>query len=256
MFSILLLAALAQENPFLPPDQRAFNRAMRIADREERARELKRILVEYPGSGGRDRIKLAMIDATARDEAEADRMYRAEFPNPIVSSRYKGPRKRTALLEAFAGADCGPCVAVDLAIAAALERYSRDELAVVVYHRNVPTPDPLAAPLSDTRADFYKTEAVPFYAIDGEVFLDGGGRSRAPAVFDALCERIEKALVAFEPVIDGPAMVVAVDPLVRHTGRNGIRFHHMVAGRGTARVAFAQDPATKRVARAYYADGR
>jgi|GEM_PF-4463885 len=255
MFSILLTVLFAQENPFLPPDQRAFERAMRIEDREKRVRELKRVMAEYPASGGRDRIRLAIIDASARDEAEADRLYRAEFPNPIAAGRYSGSRRRTVLLEAFAGADCGPCVAVDLAVEATIERYSRDELAVVVYHRNVPTRDPMAVPLSDARAEFYKVEAVPFYAIDGETFLDGGGRSLAPSVFEAMRRRIETALRATEPVVNGPATVVAVDPLVRHTGRNGIRFHHMAAGRGTARLTFVQDPITKRVARVRYVDG-
>ena len=70
--------------------------------------------------------------------------YRKRFPNPLRVEEYKPTAKRGSrmvLAELFTGAGCPPCVAADLAFDAVMERYNRNELALVVYHQHVPRPE-------------------------------------------------------------------------------------------------------------------
>src|SRR5207247_402185 len=59
------------------------------------------------------------------DEA-LDKTYNEKFPNPVKPERYQPSAARTdkvVLLELFTGSGCPPCVASDLALDAAMQRY-------------------------------------------------------------------------------------------------------------------------------------
>ena len=119
--------------------------------------------------------------------AMLDSEYRKRFPNPLKLDAYKPGEKRSdrlVLAEVFTGAGCPPCVAADLAFDAAMERYSRKELAVVMYHEHVPRPDPMTNLDTQARSKFYDVTGVPTYVIDGKATTGGGGRDSAREPYD------------------------------------------------------------------------
>ena len=101
-----------------------------------------------------------------------DNAYRQRFPNPLKVEPYQKTTARSdraVLAEVFTGAGCPPCVAADLAMDAALERYARKDVVVLMYHQHIPKPDPMANPSTLARAKFYGLRAVPSYSIDGKL---------------------------------------------------------------------------------------
>ena len=63
--------------------------------------------------------------------------------------------------EVFTGSGCPPCAAADVAFDAAMERYSRKDLAVVMYHVHVPRPDPMTTNETSARSKNYGVPAYP-----------------------------------------------------------------------------------------------
>ena len=116
-----------------------------------------------------------------------DSEYRKRFPNPIRVEVYQPSDKRSdrlVLAEVFTGAGCGPCVGADVAFDAALGRYSRKDLAVVVYHLHIPQPDPMTNTDTQAVAKNDGVTAVPTFFIDGKKTVGGGERGHAKDVFD------------------------------------------------------------------------
>jgi hypothetical protein len=75
-----------------------------------------------------------------------DAEYNKRFPNPVHLDAWRPTAKRTGrlvLAEVFTGSGCPPCAGADLAFDAAMERYSRKDFAVVMYHQHIPRPDPM-----------------------------------------------------------------------------------------------------------------
>jgi hypothetical protein len=70
---------------------------------------------------------------------------------------------------------------MDIAFEAMMERYSREELAVIVYHVHIPAPDPMANPSAEARAKFYEAWGTPAFTIDGKMNGNGGGRDQIQA---------------------------------------------------------------------------
>jgi thiol-disulfide isomerase/thioredoxin len=187
-----------------------------------------------------------------------DAQYRTRFPNPLHLDPYKPSEKRSdrvVLAEVFTGSGCPPCVGADLAFDAAAERYSRRDLAIVMYHQHIPRPDPMTTIETTARFKFYNGVGVPTYAIDGKE-IDGGGAGRdgARGVYGHFNPEIEKELEApaearisvgaslagskvnVKAIVKGvkseskdlKLQVVLVEEDLRYSGENGIRFHPMV----------------------------
>ncbi len=122
-------------------------------------------------------------------EASLDAKYRRGFHNPLKVERYKpaGTRAsesnaRAVLAEFVTGAGCEPCTAVDLAFDAALERYSRRELILLVYPMHAPTSDPMSNHSAQARHKSYETNSAPTVFIDGAEFQRRRGLGdRSPA---------------------------------------------------------------------------
>src|SRR5262249_23591740 len=88
-----------------------------------------------------------------------DERYRRLFPSPLRVKPYKPRSSRTdrvVLAEVFTGAGCPPCVAADLAFDGVLERYERKDVAVLMYHQHIPSPDPMTNTSTQGRAAFYR----------------------------------------------------------------------------------------------------
>ena len=190
-------------------------------------------------------------------EAMLDAEYRKRFPNPVHVEAYKPGEKRSdrmVLAEVFTGSGCPPCAGADVAFDAAMERYARKDLAVVMYHVHVPRPDPMTTVETTARSKNYGVTGVPTFAIDGKKTMGGGPREYAPEVFERFQKDLEKdletaaeATVKIDAGLNGGTVKVSaavgdvksdskdlkvqillVEKEIRHLGENGIRFHPMV----------------------------
>lgn len=191
-------------------------------------------------------------------EEMLDQRYEKESPNPVKVTPYVAGKTRTdrvVLAEIFTGAGCPPCVGPDLAYEAAMKRYKPQELAVLMYHLHIPRPDPMTNPSTQTRAKFYKVNAVPTSAINGVSTVGGGGADTAakffaekiePVVDKALATRADIKLklqatmagqvITVKADVGKPTVaaknltlqIALVEEQVRYSGENGVRFHPMV----------------------------
>ncbi len=191
-------------------------------------------------------------------DAELDTLYRAKFPNPITPEPYVPVPNRTTrvvLAELFTGSACVPCVAANLAMDALAEHYAAKDVAFLVYHANIPQPDPMVVAGGDARRTSYKVSGVPTLQVDGAVRVGGGGeRDTAVDTYADYRKVIDKELaepaaaeVRLTAARAGSAVKVSVrvaglaagvkDPrlhivlaerALRFSGENGIRFHNMV----------------------------
>jgi thiol-disulfide isomerase/thioredoxin len=193
-------------------------------------------------------------------ESMLDSAYRQRFPNPLKLEPYKPAEKRgdrMVLGEVFTGAGCPPCVAADLAFDAAMQRYSRKELAVVMYHEHIPRPDPMTNPDTQARYKAYEGAGVPTFAIDGKTTVGGGSRDNTKSVYDGsrgfnkdiekdletpaeaqlnLSASIANGVVKVNAAVDKvkseskdlKLQVLLVEKELTYSGENGVRFHPMV----------------------------
>jgi thiol-disulfide isomerase/thioredoxin len=190
-------------------------------------------------------------------EALLDAEYNKRYPNPIKLDRYVPTEKRSdrvVLAEVFTGSGCGPCAAADLAFDAAMERYSRKDLAVIMYHVHIPRPDPMTSTETLAIQKLYAVNGVPSFLIDGKSMLGGGSREMAKGVYDRFAEDIRKGLetpaeahitagasvkgntVSVNTRIHGvksdskdlKVKIALVEKELRYNGENGVRYHPMV----------------------------
>lgn len=123
-------------------------------------------------------------------EALLDRTFAARHVNPVTTTRYvatSARTSRTVLAEMFTGAACLPCISVDLSLERVMERYSRSEVVLLVYHIHAPTSDPYSNFAVEARSAFYGVHAAPTVLLDGTVAPVGeGGGPLATTIFPKL----------------------------------------------------------------------
>ena len=167
--------------------------------------------------------------------------------------------QRVVLAELFTGAECGPCVAADLAFDTLGQRFDRQTVAVLCYHLNVPGPDPMTNPDSEARGRYYRARATPTILLDGlDMQTGGGSASFAPELFNTCRERVESRRgrrafarfsnltahragdsitiagsvdVASEWVLDPRLRIVLVENGIRYSGSNRVPVHNFVVRR-------------------------
>jgi hypothetical protein len=170
----------------------------------------------------------------------------------------KGKSDRTAVVELFTGAECPPCVAVDLAFDGLLKAYKPTEAILLEYHLHIPGPDPLVCPDGLDRAKYYddQIEGTPALFIGGKLGSDSGGPAAAAEKFfkrycggiDDLLEKPagvklalavtkgEKGALSAKATVtdlDAPGekvmlRFVLTEERIRYAGGNGLRYHHHV----------------------------
>jgi hypothetical protein len=141
-----------------------------------------------------------------------------------------------------------------LAFDALMERYSRNDVAVLMYHLHIPVLDPMANPSTLARAKSLGVTGTPSFAIDGKKEVGGAGRDETKSYYDKLNALVEQRLQ--EPaqarlslnasLQDGVVKVRAgvagvksassdlrvhialVEEHLSYSGQNGVRFHPMV----------------------------
>ncbi|HEV3439259.1 MAG TPA: hypothetical protein VG122_17970 [Gemmata sp.] len=178
-------------------------------------------------------------------------------PEPFAGRKAKSDR--AMLVEVFTGAECPPCVAVDLGFDGLMKTYKPSEVICLQYHLHIPRPDPLTSPDAMKRAEeFYgeQIEGTPTVFIGGKLGPPGGGPTsaaeKAYASFRKVVEEgLEKpagvklgltiakeekgALSAKATVtdLDAPGEKVMLrfalaEERIRYIGGNGLKYHHMV----------------------------
>ena len=191
-----------------------------------------------------------------RDFADYSKTF--PFKTEVYSGR-KAKSDRAMLVEVFTGAECPPCVAVDLAFDGLLKTYKPSEVICLQYHLHVPRPDPLTCPDSEKRAEEYyreQIEGTPTILIGGKLGpASGGPRAAAEQAYAAFRKVIEDGLEKPSTVklgltiargekgaisakatvsdLEAPGEKMALrfalaEERVRYTGGNGLRYHHMV----------------------------
>jgi tetratricopeptide (TPR) repeat protein len=198
----------------------------------------------------------------AKLDAEINEHYRA-LPRSTKHDPYTPGARRTdrvVVIEMFTGSACPPCVAADLAFDAAMERYDMGTVIPLAYHQHIPGPDPMTTPETVVRRNYYSVNGVPTMHVSGMLAaneqgenLGGGGRARAPEVYEKYVGLIDRALevpseaaVSVKGTISGDKVTITADvsklpqtaDLRLHLvlaekellfgGENGIRGHHMV----------------------------
>jgi PKD repeat protein len=95
---------------------------------------------------------------------------------PAPSMAEEGPldlhatTDRTVLVELFTGADCDPCIYVDLGLEDFMANYNRDKVAALVYHRSIPEYDKLETLQAIDRQAWYIPSgghSTPNFWVDG-----------------------------------------------------------------------------------------
>ena len=181
---------------------------------------------------------------------------------PLVVEPSAGRRDpagdRVVLVELFTGAQCGPCVAADVAFDALGACYKPIDLITLQYHLHIPGPDPLTCPDAISRQDYYGIRSTPSTYFNGRALAGSGGAAgdsrrkfnQYRHVIDELLEgkreaRVELAArrIGDEVRITASAKVdrrtgapsgnrrlrlALVEESVTYTGRNGLPSHHHV----------------------------
>ena len=100
-------------------------------------------------------------------------------PAPLATTQ------RTVLIELFTGAACGPCVNVDEALDQMGTDYTRDQIAILVYHRSIPDTDVLETTETSARHIWYipgAGQSTPNFWVDGKIPYANGFGSKAAGV--------------------------------------------------------------------------
>ncbi len=170
----------------------------------------------------------------------------------------KAKSDRAAVVEVFTGAECPPCVGVDLAFDGLMKTYKPTEVILLQYHFHVPRPDPLTNADGMDRVEYYadKIRGAPTLFISGKLGTGSGGGAADSEKFykqfrTAIDEVLEKpagvklslavskgekggfSAKATIADLEAPGEKVMlrfalVEERIRYTGGNGLRYHHMV----------------------------
>ena len=215
-------------------------------------------------------LRKAKKDADAKElQVRIDRLEPRDYQEysktmpPFKPDEFKGRKAksdRAVLVELFTGAECAPCVSVDLAFDSLGRTYKPSEVVLLQYHAHIPGPDPLVSVDGSARMDFYnkrdEDKSTPQIFINGKADKSGGGAQPRMAkvkyqdyrdVIDNLLEspatvklNATASLKGEELTIKGtvadlqkPGDKVSLrfalaEERIRYQGGNGVRYHHSV----------------------------
>lgn len=268
-----LLRDAVERDPLLPGALLALAKLEHERGEEAGALDhyLKAAALSYLRGADADALKALYTKrhgSLATMEADINARY-ATLPKMLTAEPYAPTARRTnrvVVLEMFTGSACPPCVAADLAFDTTLDRYDAATVIPLAYHVHIPGPDPMTTPEGSNRRQFYNVTGVPTMQVSGMMAanpagdnLGGGGRNRAPDVYEKYVGLIDRALevraeagVAVRATVSGDAVTVTADvsalpasaadlrlhlviaeKTLMFGGENGVRAHHMVV-RGVA----------------------
>ena len=265
---------LSQQEPYAAIGLAYAQRAERLLEPKDSAKTKQRVLTVLAGAlekaGKKDDAKevqgrIAKLDKEMKAEAikleaQADEEYLKKMPpfkiEPFAGR--KGKSTRVVLAELFTGAECGPCIAADLAFDGLTKTYKASDVVMLQYHLHVPGFDPLTNPDTEARQEYYsdEVEGTPALILNGKLAFGQGSTSTADSEkiyaefrkrIDPLLEKEAQAELEFSAVRRGNKIeinaevaevatpgdnirlrFVLVEETQRYVGGNGIRFHHHV----------------------------
>jgi hypothetical protein len=179
---------LAEQEPFAAiaveqarQGERLLGRSDDIATQLQTLDTLARVLRKAKRDAEAKDVEGRIAKLEPRDYAE----YSKTMP-PFKPEEFKGRKgksDRAVLVELFTGAECDPCVAVDLAFDALGRTYKPTDVVLLQYHAHIPGPDPLVSKDGAARMDFYNKKdddkAAPQIFINGKAGEAGGGGAPA-----------------------------------------------------------------------------
>jgi len=200
-------------------------------------------------------VEARMAKLEARDFVDYVKKMSTFKPEEFKGRKSKSDR--AVLVELFTGAECPPCVAVDLAFDALQATYKPTEVVGLEYHLHVPAPDPLTNGDGMQRVTYYKgkIEGTPTIFFNGKRDEGGGGgKAAAKSKYTSFCETIDEWLekpagaklqlsatqkggeISAKAVVSDLAKpgekimlrFALAEERVRYQGGNGIRYHHCV----------------------------
>jgi hypothetical protein len=172
---------------------------------------------------------------------------------PAKAPARKG--NRVVLVELFTGAQCPPCVAVDLAFEGLGKTYKTSDVVLLQYHLHIPTADPMTNPDTVARQKYYDVQSTPSLFFNGKRVAQGGGdKKQAEANYKEYREMLDprlaestKTTLSVEAQRAGDVVTInaaaagyapgaklrlrlaLVEPWVHFPGGNGLTFHaHVV----------------------------
>jgi hypothetical protein len=260
-----LADALAEQEPFAAiaieqarQGERLLGRTDDIATQLQTLDTLARVLRKAKKDAEAKEVEGRVAKLEPRDYAE----YAKTMPpfKPEEFAGRKGKSDRAVLVELFTGAECGPCVSVDLAFDSLGRTYKPTDVILLQYHAHIPGPDPLVSKDGASRMDFYNKKdddkSTPQLFINGKMDGTGGGaqpkmaKLKYQAFRESIDEILEKpatlkltataslkgdelTIKAIVADLQKPGEKVALrlalaEERVRYQGGNGVRYHHSV----------------------------
>lgn len=217
-------------------------------------------------AGRSDELK-TVESRLAKLDVALDKEWHETVP-PFKTKAFAGREdaSRVAVMELFTGAQCGPCVAADVAFDALVKTYKPTDVVLLQYHMHIPGPDPLTNPATVARWDYYseffpydpdhpETPAIagtPSTLFNGKPASGGGGPMEVAEVkfndyrknLDPLLKKSSGIKLTGAATRDGDAISISVDvkgsdanaklrlllveDTIKYVGGNRIRFHHQV----------------------------
>lgn len=260
-----LADALAEQEPYAAiaveqarQGERLLARTDDIATQLQTLETLARVLRKVKKDAEAREVEGRVAKLEPRDYAE----YAKTMPpfKPDEFPGRKGKSDRAVLVELFTGAECGPCVSVDLAFDSLGRTYKPTDVVLLQYHAHIPGPDPLVSRDGAARMDFYNKKdddkSTPQIFINGKLDASGGGAApkMAKLKYQAYRETIDELLEKPAPVkltataslkgdevtikavvsdLQKPGEKVSLrfalaEERIRYQGGNGVRYHHAV----------------------------
>jgi hypothetical protein len=195
-------------------------------------------------------------------EGKLDTEYLKTVPpfKPVAfAGRKDSSANQVVVLELFTGAQCGPCIAADVAFDALQKSYKPTELVLIEYHLHIPGPDPLTNPDAVARWDYYRSQfpmdvrGTPTTVFNGKPQASGGGpmtlaERKYKQYSDIIAPLLEKTTdvkitgkthrtgdkvdidvdVAGADGDDMKLRLLVVEESIKYVGANTMRFHHQV----------------------------
>jgi hypothetical protein len=181
---------------------------------------------------------------------------------PLVVDPSAGRRdsngNQVVLVELFTGAQCGACVASDIAFDALSASYKPIDLITIQYHVHIPGPDPMTGPDSLSRQAYYEVRHAPSIYFNGRALAGSGGAiadsrrkfNQYSHVIDQLLKEDKESKIELtarrtgdevhitaSATLTGRTLTSAKKPRIRlalvedsvaYTGRNRLASHHYV----------------------------
>ena len=260
--ALKMAGSLVEQEPFVAialEQARSAERMLNVTDDLETQMDVLSNLGRILKKGKKDdevkKIDLQLAKLEIREYVE----YAKKHP-PFPPDEFKGraeKKDQVVLVELFTGAECPPCVAVDLAFDALAKTYKPTEVIFMQYHLHIPGPDPLTVPDSEARAKFYgeKVRGTPSIFFNGKKEGSGGGPlNLAKRKYDAFRKEVDGYLeknaslkLALTATAKGEEISIKanvsdlakpgekivlrlalVEDRIRYAGGNGLKYHHSV----------------------------